>query len=93
MSYTVVDTLSLASGAVNEDRAGSWGDRAWVIDGATDLGHVPLTRAASDASWFADEFHELLYDSRRIETGDVQNVKFPRAKTSDDATGLLLTID
>lgn len=71
MSYTVLDTLSLASGAVNEDRTGAWGDRAWVIDGATDIGQAPLTRAASDASWFADEIHELLYDPQLELTGDL----------------------
>lgn len=71
MSFTVVDSMSLPSGSVNEDRVGAWGDRAWVIDGATDVVDAPLTRAATDASWFADEIHELLYDPQLEMIGDL----------------------
>lgn len=64
MSFTVVDQLTLASGATNEDRIGARGDRAWVIDGATDVVESPLTGTASDASWFAEEVHAFLCDTR-----------------------------
>jgi hypothetical protein len=62
MTLEVVDVQSLASGAANEDRAGTAPPLAWVIDGATDLVPEPLTGAVSDASWFAAAMHALLTD-------------------------------
>lgn len=53
MKLEVVDVLSIASGHANEDRAGAAPPFAWVIDGATDVLPEPLTRAPSDAAWFA----------------------------------------
>jgi hypothetical protein len=50
----IVDVVTLASGEVNEDRAGAAGTLAWVIDGATDVLEAPLTTAATDASWAAE---------------------------------------
>ena len=62
MTLEVVEIQSLASGAENEDRAGTAPPLAWVIDGATDLVPEPLTGAVSDASWFASAMHALLTD-------------------------------
>ncbi len=52
--FKIVEIISSAAGTANEDRAGSAGDLAWVIDGATDVVAEPLTRSQSDAAWFAD---------------------------------------
>lgn len=60
MPFKILDKFSIASGTENEDRVGARGGLAWVIDGATDVGTEPLTGAASDASWFADEIHRAL---------------------------------
>jgi len=52
---TFVEAISLAGDRAkqNDDACGFVGDRAWVIDGATDLHDAPLTGAKSDASWIA----------------------------------------
>lgn len=44
----------------NEDRFGTEGDFAWVIDGATGLGDEPLLDAPSDAAWLAASLHDHL---------------------------------
>ena len=50
----ILDVATLAAGLINEDRAGTVGDLAWVIDGATDVVDVPLTSYPTDASWIAE---------------------------------------
>lgn len=52
---TFVEAISLAGDRAkqNDDACGFAGARAWVLDGATDLGDKPLSGAASDASWIA----------------------------------------
>jgi hypothetical protein len=60
MTFDVADILSIASGRDNEDRAGVASELAWVIDGATDVIPEPLTRATSDAAWFAAAMHDML---------------------------------
>ena len=51
MPIDIIDIASQGSGAVNEDRTGSAGTLAWVIDGATDLVETPLVGEHSDAAW------------------------------------------
>lgn len=50
-----VEAISLAGdrGKQNDDAFGFYGDRAWVLDGATDLHDAPLMGGASDAAWIA----------------------------------------
>lgn len=61
MVFEVVDSISLASDANNEDRFGHEGGvLAWVIDGATDVLEEPLLGAGSDAAWFAEAAHGAL---------------------------------
>jgi hypothetical protein len=57
----IIDLISLGGyrDKANDDRAGSAGPHAWVIDGATGLGE-PLMGGSSDAAWFAQSFHEAL---------------------------------
>src|SRR6185436_9624080 len=52
---TFIEVISLAGDRTkqNDDACGFAGDRAWVIDGATDLHDAPMTGAKSDASWIA----------------------------------------
>jgi hypothetical protein len=52
---TFIEAISLAGDRAkqNDDACGFAGDRAWVIDGATDMHDAPLTGAKSDASWIA----------------------------------------
>src|SRR6185369_2394969 len=52
---TFIEAISLAGDRTkqNDDACGFAGDRAWVIDGATDLHDAPMTGAKSDASWIA----------------------------------------
>lgn len=57
MPLDVIEIASWPSGAHNEDRAGSRGDTAWVIDGATDVLVQPLTPGPTDAAWLADTLH------------------------------------
>lgn len=61
---TLIESISLAGDRKkqNDDAAGVSGPRAWVIDGATDLG-APLTLAASDASWLAEHLNRRLYET------------------------------
>ncbi|WP_295559638.1 protein phosphatase 2C domain-containing protein [uncultured Hyphomicrobium sp.] len=59
MKLETVEILSIASGGVNEDRAGVAPRLAWVIDGATDVVPEPLTAWPSDAAWFAAGMHDL----------------------------------
>lgn len=60
MRLDIVDLRTLASGHENEDRAGVEAPFAWVIDGATDVVAEPLTRAPSDAAWFATAMHDTV---------------------------------
>jgi hypothetical protein len=62
MPFVMVDCQTLASGEVNEDRAGAVNDLAWVIDGATDVVETPLTRARRDADWIAGRLDAALRD-------------------------------
>lgn len=52
---TFVESISLAGDRAkqNDDACGFRGNRAWVLDGATDLHGAPLTSWKSDASWIA----------------------------------------
>src|SRR5690242_1364408 len=52
---TFIEAISLAGDRAkqNDDACGFAAERAWVIDGATDLHDAPLTGAASDAGWIA----------------------------------------
>ena len=52
---TFIEAISLAGDRAkqNDDACGFTGNRAWVIDGATDMHDAPLTGVASDASWIA----------------------------------------
>ncbi len=56
----ILDVATLAAGVINEDRAGTAGNLAWVIDGATDVIDVPLTSYPTDASWIAEEIDRQL---------------------------------
>lgn len=60
MRLDVIDSLSVASGVENEDRAGAAASLAWVIDGATDVLPAPLTADCSDAAWFAAGMDQAL---------------------------------
>jgi hypothetical protein len=52
---TFVESISLAGDRKkqNDDACGFNDQRAWVLDGATDLHDAPLSGAATDASWIA----------------------------------------
>jgi hypothetical protein len=52
---TFVESISLAGDRQkqNDDAHGFDSAAAWVIDGATDLDHAPLSGAKSDAAWLA----------------------------------------
>lgn len=57
----VRDTLASAGGPrANEDRAGSAGTLAWVIDGATDLYDDTALPAESDVLWLVDTISQEL---------------------------------
>ncbi len=60
---TFVEAISLAGDRAkqNDDACGWFGKRAWVLDGATDLGDAPLTGWRSDASWIAHFGNAQLY--------------------------------
>ena len=49
----IIDQISIASGAVNDDRVGAAGTLAWAIDGATDVLAEPLMPGGSDAAGIA----------------------------------------
>lgn len=55
MTLTYVEAISLAGDRAkqNDDAFGCADQRAWVLDGATDLDDKPLMGGASDASWIA----------------------------------------
>ncbi|MBC7769764.1 MAG: hypothetical protein H7124_13365, partial [Phycisphaerales bacterium] len=59
---TLVEAISLAGDRAkqNDDAYGFAGDRAWVIDGATDLHDKPIADAASDATWIAHSANVFL---------------------------------
>jgi hypothetical protein len=67
---TFIEAISLAGDRAkqNDDACGFAGDRAWVIDGATDLHDAPLTGAASDAGWIAHFANRHFHDA---ESGDL----------------------
>jgi hypothetical protein len=67
---TFVEAISLAGDRArqNDDACGFAGDRAWVIDGATDMHDAPLTGAKSDASWIAHFANAYLHGA---EGGDL----------------------
>jgi len=61
MVFHVVDSISVPSDTINEDRFGhSNGCFAWVIDGATDVLEERLLEGGSDAAWFAEAAHRAL---------------------------------
>lgn len=59
MHFDLIQSISLAgsSSIPNDDRAGAVDARAWVIDGATDLGPPGLMGARGGAAWLAAEAH------------------------------------
>lgn len=67
---TFIEAISLAGDRAkqNDDACGFARDRAWVIDGATDLHDAPLTGAASDAGWIAHFVNAYLHSA---EGGDL----------------------
>jgi protein phosphatase 2C-like protein len=85
----IVDITTLAGSDVNEDRAGSAGTLAWVIDGATDVIEAPLTTAATDASWAAQTLDTQLRKIAMAPPADLADIlpmltavlqsEFPRA--------------
>lgn len=66
---TFVEAISLAGDRAkqNDDACGFVGNRAWVIDGATDLHGAPLTGAKSDASWLAHFANARFHAHERFE--------------------------
>jgi hypothetical protein len=50
MKLEILDIVSSGATAVNQDRAGAPGARAWVIDGATDVLEAPLISDTTDAA-------------------------------------------
>jgi hypothetical protein len=57
---SVVEIISAAAGAINDDRAGYAGACVWVIDGATDCAPQRYLPGESDAAWLAERFHRQL---------------------------------
>ncbi|MDF7777588.1 protein phosphatase 2C domain-containing protein [Sphingomonas sp. AOB5] len=59
MHFDLIQSLSLAGDAAvpNDDRAGAGEMRAWVIDGATDLGPPGLVGPRGGAAWLSSEAH------------------------------------
>ncbi len=55
LHFDLIQSISLAgnAAAANDDRAGAAARRAWVIDGATDLGPPGLVGAQGGAAWIA----------------------------------------
>ncbi|WP_010186896.1 protein phosphatase 2C domain-containing protein [Sphingomonas sp. PAMC 26605] len=55
LHFDLIQSISLAgnAAAANDDRAGAGARRAWVIDGATDLGPPGLVGAQGGAAWIA----------------------------------------
>jgi uncharacterized protein YoaH (UPF0181 family) len=58
--FRVVDQVSKAGEAVNEDGISITGQTAWLLDGASGLSNRQLTSAQSDASWLVDRAVALL---------------------------------
>jgi hypothetical protein len=59
-TLSIVEIISAAAGAVNDDRAGYAGACVWVIDGATDSAPQRYLPGESDAAWLAEKFHSQL---------------------------------
>jgi hypothetical protein len=59
-TLSVVEIISAAAGAINDDRAGYAGACVWVIDGATDCAPQRYLPGESDAAWLAEKFHSEL---------------------------------
>ena len=57
MHLDIVQSISLAgdSAKANDDRTGAGHARAWIIDGATDLGEPGLLGGRGGAAWIAAE--------------------------------------
>ena len=62
MHFDLIQSLSLAGShsIPNDDRTGNADTRAWVIDGATDLGPPGLIGARGGAAWLASEAQTAL---------------------------------
>jgi protein phosphatase 2C-like protein len=74
MHIEVLDIASRKSGSHNEDRAGSAGTLAWVIDGATDLVEAPLVGEHSDAAWLAEHTQLCLQAMKTEHLDDLADV-------------------
>lgn len=58
----ILEAISEAGGAINDDRIGNSGDALWVLDGATDQSREKLLPGGSDAAWIADAFSAAFLD-------------------------------
>lgn len=69
---TLVESMSLAGDRAkqNDDAHGFADGAAWVIDGATDLHSEPLTGAASDAAWIAQNANAYFHEHTGIRDED-----------------------
>jgi Protein phosphatase 2C len=68
-TLSVVEIISAAAGAINDDRAGYAGACVWVIDGATDCVPQRYLPGESDAAWLAEKFHSQLLDHAKDAEG------------------------
>jgi hypothetical protein len=58
--FDVIDAISHAGQAINEDRGTALARAAWVLDGATGLGPQRLFPGPSDPAWLAETADRLL---------------------------------
>lgn len=86
---TFVESISLAGDRAkqNDDACGFLGDRAWVLDGATDLHGEPLTGWKSDASWIANIANSQLHG---MEGGDLRSAVYETSVVASQAFTTLL---
>ena len=87
---TFVESISLAGDRAkqNDDACGFRGNRAWVLDGATDLHGEPLTGWKSDASWIAHFANAHLF---RAEHSDLRSAALNASAAARDAFVALLS--
>ncbi len=85
--FQLLDSVSVASGALNEDRIGQASGMAWVIDGATDVAAERLLPGVSDAAWLAEALdaelrirvhHGLSLDALLVAAGETIAQRFDR---------------
>jgi hypothetical protein len=64
-SLRIIDRISDAGIAVNEDICGSSGNAAWVLDGATGLSDSRLLVGDSDARWLVEQYDRALAETNQ----------------------------